>query len=205
MGREGHCRQISRACVGSTSSVLATLGLPPFAACVLSLSTLLRLQVALQGWALSCMHFPGLSCSGSGFWVIHKAQTWLGLCLVPSLVRAAQATRSLTSALSPDAVHLIPSAVPASVSGHASQVILVSLLGSWFLAATLPVVVNHPESQGVFKPVCSLVGDAVSGLSFPLSPPRCLLPLAGDGSVRSRLALLWYSLSPLFWERVGSA
>ena len=129
-GEGGCCRQMSLACVGSTSGFPATLGLPHSQVCVLSLSTLLRLQVALQGWALSCMHFPGLSCSGSGFWVIHKAQTWLGLCLVPSLVRAAQATRSLTSALSPDAVHLIPSAVLASVSGHASQVILVSLLGS---------------------------------------------------------------------------
>ena len=48
-GREGHCRQISLACVGSTCSVAATLGLPPLKACVLSPYTLLRLQVALQG------------------------------------------------------------------------------------------------------------------------------------------------------------
>ena len=43
------------------------------------------------------------------------------------------------------------------------------------------------------------------GPNLPLSPPPCLLPLAGDGPVHSRLALLWYLLSPLFWERVGSA
>ena len=49
VGRKGHCKQISLACVGSTHSVPATLGLPLLAACVLSLSTLLRLQVALQG------------------------------------------------------------------------------------------------------------------------------------------------------------
>ena len=49
MGREGHCKQMSLACVGSTRSVLATLGLSPLTACILSLSTLLRLQVALQG------------------------------------------------------------------------------------------------------------------------------------------------------------
>ena len=49
VGREGHCRQISLVCVGSAHSVLATLGLPLLMACVLSLSTLLRLQVALQG------------------------------------------------------------------------------------------------------------------------------------------------------------
>ena len=40
---------MSLACVGSTRSVLATLGLSPLTACMLSLSTLLRLQVALQG------------------------------------------------------------------------------------------------------------------------------------------------------------
>ena len=49
MGREGHCRQMSLACVGSTHSVLATLGLPPLAECALPLSILLRLQAALQG------------------------------------------------------------------------------------------------------------------------------------------------------------
>ena len=31
--------------------------------------------------------------------------------------------------------------------------------------------------------------------------PPASLPLAGDGLARSRLALLWYSLSPLFCER----
>ena len=38
--------------VGSTCSVPATLGLPPLTACVLFWSTLLRLQVALQGVGL---------------------------------------------------------------------------------------------------------------------------------------------------------
>ena len=55
---------------------LAALGLPLLTACVLSQSTLLRFQVALQGnclkWALGCVHFPGLSCSGSGSQVLHK-------------------------------------------------------------------------------------------------------------------------------------
>ena len=35
----------------------------PCSRCVLSLSTLLRLQVALQGAGWSCVHFPRLSCS----------------------------------------------------------------------------------------------------------------------------------------------
>ena len=69
--------------------------------------------------------------------------------------------------------------------------------------------VNSPESQEVLvrnrKPVRSLVGDAISGAKFapfwlwlvPIYP----LPPAGVGLVRSLLALLWYSLSPLFCEQ----
>ena len=65
VGREEHCKQISLACVGSARSVWATLSLPPLMACVVSQSTLLKLQVALQGncltLALGCIHFPGLT------------------------------------------------------------------------------------------------------------------------------------------------
>ena len=50
--------------------------------CVLSQSTRLRLQVALQGncpkRALGCVHFPGLSCSGSDSWVLHKGTDSVG-------------------------------------------------------------------------------------------------------------------------------
>ena len=79
-----------------------------------------------------CMYLPHLHCSGSRllyreqfllpvpvFWYSTKAQTRLGLCSMPSPAGAAQAARSLTGALSPGAVHLIPSTVPASVSMHA--------------------------------------------------------------------------------------
>ena len=44
---------------------------------------------------------------------------WACVCAFPA--RAAQAARSLTSALSPDVVHLIPSAVPASDSAGRSR------------------------------------------------------------------------------------
>ena len=118
---------------------------------VLSLSTLLRLQVTLQGVGPELLHFPGLSHSDSGFPVLHKEADLVepAFCAFPT--RAAQAARSLRSALSPCVVHLIPSAVPASVSGCDGQVRLVSVLGSWTLAATLLVVVDHPESQEVFS------------------------------------------------------
>ena len=58
--REEHCKQITLACVGSVCSVSATLGLPPFMVCVLSQSTLLRLQVALAGTVRS---WPWVVCT----------------------------------------------------------------------------------------------------------------------------------------------
>ena len=136
---------MSLACVGSTGSVLATLGLPLLLACVLSPSMLLRLPAALYGADPAWHAIPVFEYST-------KAQTQLGLCVVPSLARAAQTARSLTStlSLSPGAARLIPSAVPASVSRRTSWVCLVSVLRSWSLAATLPAYLNHPESQEVF-------------------------------------------------------
>ena len=74
---------------GESSQCLAVPGLPLLMVCGLSQSTLLRLQVALQGnclkWALGCMHFPGLSCSGSGSWVLHKGTDLVGpeFCALP--------------------------------------------------------------------------------------------------------------------------
>ena len=83
-------------------SVSATLGLPLLMAYVLSQSTLLRLQVALQGnclrWALGCVHFPGLSCSGSGSLVLHKCADLVGpaFCALPrsELLRRSGAWRA---------------------------------------------------------------------------------------------------------------
>ena len=76
----------------------------PSSQCVLSWSTLLRLQVALQGnrpkRALGCMHFPGLSCSGSGSRVLHKGADWLGLRFEPFPGSGAEETRCLMSTLS---------------------------------------------------------------------------------------------------------
>ena len=89
MGREEHSKQISLACVGSAHSVWATLALLPFTACVLSRSTLFRFQVALQGnflkQALGCIHFPGLSCSGSCSQILHKGTDLVGpaFCALP--------------------------------------------------------------------------------------------------------------------------
>ena len=92
---------------------------------------------------------PWVAC-GSSFQVFHKSVDSDGPAFCAFPARAAQGIRSLTGALSPGAVHLIPSVAPASVSARAGWVRLVSVLGSWSLAITLPADVNHPESQEVF-------------------------------------------------------
>ena len=70
--------------------------------------------------ALSCVHFSGPSLSGSGFQVLQKGTDSAGPAFCAFLIRAAQAARSLTSALSPGAVpgavRRIPSVIPDSVS-----------------------------------------------------------------------------------------
>ena len=87
MGMEGYCKRISQHVWG----VLTVYG--PHWVCpsswqyVLSRSTLLRLQGALQGncpkQTLNFIHFPGLSHSGSGSWVQSWAQTRLDVRFVP--------------------------------------------------------------------------------------------------------------------------
>jgi len=89
VGKDENCKQISLVYVGSTHSVWSTLGLPQFTVHVLSQSTLIRLQVALQRSspkpALDFVHFPGLSCSGSGSQVLHKGTDLVGhaFCALP--------------------------------------------------------------------------------------------------------------------------
>ena len=107
VGREDPCKQISLVFVGSACSVWVTLGLPPFTACVLSLSILLRLQ------APGC--FAGeLSKAGPGLCALPRSKllrfrfsgtpqrhrlSWACI-LCPSQVQAAQVTRCLASTLS---------------------------------------------------------------------------------------------------------
>ena len=86
-------------------SVWATLVFTLLIVCVLPRSTLLRLRVAL--WenclkrALVCMYFPGLSCSDSGFWVLHKGTDSVGpvFCALP--VNYAGSQEDLVSSSEP--------------------------------------------------------------------------------------------------------
>ena len=106
VGREEHCKQISRACVGSTRNVLAALGLlPAHSACAFPIST---------SQALGCSAGE-LSEAGPGLCALPRSKLlkfrFLGTpqrrrlgwacVLCPSQVRAAQVTRCLVSTVSP--------------------------------------------------------------------------------------------------------
>ena len=141
-GREGRCRQMSLARVGSTRGVAATLGLPPLAVGVCAFPV-----YTAQAPGCSIGRGPCVPC-GSSFRVLHKSTDSVGPAFCAFPARAAQAARSLMGALSPGAGRLIPSVAPASVSacaGHAPCV----CSGELALATTLPADVNHPESQEV--------------------------------------------------------
>ena len=177
--------------MGSARSIWATLGLPPLTECVLSQSTLLRLQVALQGnclkRALGCVHFPGLSCSDSGSQVLHKGTDSVGpaFCALPrskQLRPPDQVLGKCTLPLGGTYYHL-PSPSPS-----ASWVCRVSPLGSWSLTATLMADVNHPGSQqdlvSNWELAHRLVEDAVSGAKIaPCLPALTVsrLPLCSSG------------------------
>ena len=93
VGREEHCKQISLACVGSAHRVWPHWICPSSWWHVLSQSTLLRLQVSLQGCcpkrALHFVYFPGLSYSGSGSRVLHKGTELVG-CVFCAFPRSEQ-------------------------------------------------------------------------------------------------------------------
>ena len=128
---EGGALQTDIAVCGEHSPCSGHTGFAPFTVCAFpgcSGSRLLYMERALH-----CARFQ---FSGPPQ---KRGLGWACFCAFPA--GAAQAARSLTGALSPGAVRLLPSAVPASVSARASRVHFVS---------TLLADVNHPQSQGVF-------------------------------------------------------
>ena len=139
--------------------------------------------------ALSCRHFPGLSRSGSGSRVLHKGTDSAGPAFCAFPVRAAQAARSLTSALSLGAVCLIPSAVwpqlLCALVGCALCLFWESdfwLQPSWWMSTIQNLRKSLVRS---WEPVCILVGGAVSGAECAPFPSPLPPPPAGDGPVCS--------------------
>ena len=136
------------------------------------------------------MHFPGLSCSGSGSWVVHKGTDLVGHAVVP--VPGPTHPSDHESTVPGELFVLITSLVPDTwfpgcTARALSQECCVSPLGSWSLTVTLLEDINCPGSQeelvSNWEPAHSLVEDAISGAE--IAP--CLLALA----VACLLLCLW--------------
>ena len=209
----GECLQ----CLGHT-------GLSPLTACVLSWSTLLRLQVALQGnclkWALGCVHFPDLRRSGSGCRVLHNGTESVGpvFCALPRSGQLRQPGAWRTH--SPQVGRCVlspPPSQPLSFLGaqweRCFRCAMCLLWGAdlWLQPSWQMSTVQDPRKTclatggllTVWWRMLSL-GPRLALTGSGCCPPASL-PLVGDGPVRSWLALLWYLLSHLFCERPGIA
>ena len=161
---------------------------------------------------LGCVHFPGLSCSGSGSWVLHKATDSVGpaFCALPmsGQFRWPSAWRVHTPQLG-QCILPPPPSQPLSFLGCAagtpSQVWHVSPLGNWSLAVTLLADVDSPGSQEDLVSNCepgqSLVEDAVSGAKFthhlPTLAVACLPLCRQQGMGQSKPASCPYTCSVL--------
>ena len=156
------------------------------------------------------MDFPGLSCSDSGFWVLYKSTDSVGpaFCAFPG--RSSSGSQEL------DELNLPGCGVPSPLCGPSLSFCACRSGAPCVSTGELdsscdppsgcrPSRISRKSLVRSWKPVCSSVAVPSLGLSLPLSPPPCLQLLVGDGPVRSRLVLLWYSLSPSFWEPAGSA
>ena len=161
--------------------------------------------------ALGCVHFPGLSHSSSGSWVLHKGIDLVGpsFCALP---RSEQLRwPSAWRAQSPPVGGCVLSPPPSQplrfsgcIMGVPFQVAICLFWGAdlWLRPSWQMLTLQNPKKSWLaMKPACSLVEDASLG---PRLPPFWFwlpwLPVSGrgegDGLVRSCLALL----SPLFCE-----
>ena len=174
MGREECCTQMSLACVGSTHSVPATLGLPrswpvyfPHLHCSGS-------RLLYSEWALSCVHFPGPSWSGSGFWVLHKGADLVGPAFYAFPVRSSSGSQELEEHTLPRCSMTSPSPSPPQFPGTLVRCALCLFWGadlwlrpSWRMSTTQNLRKSLVRN---WKPVRSLVGDAVSRAKFTSFP-----------------------------------
>ena len=187
---------------GERSRCLGHTGFAPAHASVLSRSTLLRLQVALQG---ICLKQPWVVCTSQAeatevqvLGYSTKARTLSG---VPFPGPSGSGDLCLGECTLPrwgGASHPLPGPAalfPGCAAGATTQVCRVSPLGSCSLAGTLLVDVNRPGSQEDlvrnWEPVCSLASETASSTNLS---PACLPASGRAWPVRSWLALLWDSL-----------
>ena len=142
-GREGRCRQISLVCVGSTHSAPATLGLPCSQVCAFPIST-------EQAAGCSIWSGPCVACSSS-FWIFHKSVDSIGPAFCAFPCPSSSGSQELDRRTLPGCGAPSPLRGPGLFPlTPVRYVRLVSFLGSWPLATTLPVDIDHTEPQEVF-------------------------------------------------------
>ena len=180
---------------------MATLGLPSLTACVLSPSTLLRVQVALQGAGPELHALPRsklLRFRFSGTPQRRRLGWVCVLCLSGWSSSGNQVLEDHT---------LFRCSAPYSLRGpslsfwgHPVRCALCLFWGAylWLQPTRWMSTIQNLRKSLIrnWKLVCSLVGDALSGAEFApfwfWLAPASTLPPAGDGPVHSRVALLWY-------------
>ena len=162
--------------MGSAHSISATLGLPPHTACVLSLSTLLGLSVALPGtgwYALPRSKLLRFKYSG----LPQRCRLSWACILCPFQVQAAQATRCYGKCGSCDL--LPPLSLPLCFLG---------VLPAYFLR-WMSTIQNPKKFWLAMKPSCSSVDDASLGPGLLPSGSGCPhLPISSGGWASPQLA-----------------
>ena len=205
--------------MGSAHSAWTTPGLPPLTAhyaspfCTAQAPGCSAGELSKAGPGFCGLPRPkllGFTFSGTS----QRYRPGWACVLCPSQVRAAQATRCLASMLSQVDCVLITSPHPVGFLGVQRERRLRCALcllwgaGLWLRPFRQMSAFQDPRKTWLATgSLLSLVEDAVSGAEiFPCLPALAVtcLPLClwwGNGLVCSQLALLWYSLSPLFCEQ----
>ena len=174
---------MSLACVGSTRSVPATLGLPPLTGVSFPRLHCSGCRFLYRLWALGCVRLPGPNISGSGSQVLHKDADLVGpsFCAFPG-----------EQLREPGAWWAHSPQVQCDFSPPWPRLFLGTLCLFWGADLWLRPSRQMSAIQNLrkslvrnWKPVCSLVEDDASGVEFasfwlwlaPTSP----LPPVGMG------------------------
>ena len=173
---------------GEHSQCSGHTGFAPLMAYVLSPSTLLWLQAALQEAGPELHALPRSKPLRFMFSGTPQRRRLGWACIfVPSPAQAAQGTRSLRSAFSSAAARLLPSPSQPRFPGAPTWCALCLFWRAdlWLQPSQWMSTIQNLRKSLVrnWKPVCSLVGGAVSGAEFAPFPSP--LPHASSGVLGS--------------------
>ena len=112
VGREGHCRQMSLACVGGTRRVPATLGLPPLMGVCFPCLHCSGSRLLYRERALGCVRFPFSGLPQK------RGLSWACVLCLPCL--SSSGSQELDGRTLPGCGAPHPPGVPASVSACTS-------------------------------------------------------------------------------------